>query len=146
MFIPITLLVGSHCCARRVGHNRAATFVPVIMALAVVSTAFTGQPSPSRSIAVRALKRLGATPLPVWASSAGKSLAVVAGGFLQQSSWAASVLALGWRSGLAALLGRGDHRLGRRASRRWPAARGTRGPRCARVRQPDVVRVRRFAR
>ena len=48
------------------------------MALAVISTAFTGQ-----AIAVAfdrrygALKRLGATPLPVWGIIAGKSLAVV---------------------------------------------------------------------
>ena len=61
------------------GADRAATFVPAIMALAVISTAFTGQ-----AIAVAfdrrygALKRLGATALPVWGIIAGKSLAVVA--------------------------------------------------------------------
>ena len=62
MFIPITLLVGLTLLPfGSFGHNRAATFVPVIMALAVISTAFTGQ-----AIAVAfdrrygALKRLGA--------------------------------------------------------------------------------------
>ena len=44
MFIPITLLVGLTLLPfGSFGHNRAATFVPVIMALAVISTAFTGQ-------------------------------------------------------------------------------------------------------
>ena len=44
MFIPITLLVGLTLLPfGSLGHNRAATFVPVIMALAVISTAFTGQ-------------------------------------------------------------------------------------------------------
>ena len=59
-------------------------FVPAIMALAVISTAFTGQ-----AIAVAfdrrygALKRLGATALPVWGIIAGKALAVVTVVFLQ---------------------------------------------------------------
>ena len=85
MFIPITLLVGLTLLPLgSFGDNRAATFVPVIMALAVISTAFTGQ-----AIAVAfdrrygALKRLGATALPVWGIIAGKSLAVVTVVFLQ---------------------------------------------------------------
>jgi len=84
MFIPITLLVGLTLLPLgSFGHNRAATFVPVIMALAVISTAFTGQ-----AIAVAfdrrygALKRLGATALPVWGIIAGKSAAVVTVVFL----------------------------------------------------------------
>jgi ABC-2 type transport system permease protein len=108
MFIPITLLVGltllpfgsfgsSH-------QDRAATFVPAIMALALISTAFTGQ-----AIAVAfdrrygALKRLGATPLPVWGIIAGKSLAVIAVVFLQAIILGAIGFALGWRPALAAL-------------------------------------------
>ena len=95
MFIPITLLVGLTLLPfGSFGQNRAATFVPVIMALAVISTAFTGQ-----AIAVAfdrrygALKRLGATPLPVWGIIAGKSLAVVCTWcFCSQSSWAPSGL------------------------------------------------------
>ena len=44
MFIPITLLIGLTLLPLgSFGDNRAATFVPVIMALAVNSTAFSGQ-------------------------------------------------------------------------------------------------------
>lgn len=115
MFIPITLLVGLTLLPMgSFGHNRAATFVPVIMALAVISTAFTGQ-----AIAVAfdrrygALKRLGATPLPVWGIIAGKSLAVVAGVFLQAIILGAIGFALGWRPALTALtLGAGIIALG----------------------------------
>ena len=99
MFIPITLLVGLTLLPLgSFGENRAATFVPVIMALAVVSTAFTGQ-----AIAVAfdrrygALKRLGATALPVWGIIAGKSLAVVTVVFLQAIILGAIGFALGWR-------------------------------------------------
>ena len=77
MFIPITLLVGlSLLPLGDFGEPRAAVFVPAIMALAVISTAFTGQ-----AIAVAfdrrygALKRIGATALPVWGIIAGKTLA-----------------------------------------------------------------------
>ncbi|CQD22657.1 antibiotic ABC transporter [Mycobacterium europaeum] len=105
MFIPITLLVGLTLLPfGSFGNNRAATFVPVIMALAVISTAFTGQ-----AIAVAfdrrygALKRLGATPLPVWGIIAGKSLAVVTVVFLQAILLGAIGFALGWRPALAAL-------------------------------------------
>jgi ABC-2 type transport system permease protein len=75
------------------------------MALAVISTAFTGQ-----SIAVAfdrrygALKRLGATPLPVWGIIAGKSLAVVTVVFLQSILLGAIGFALGWRPSIAGLL------------------------------------------
>ncbi len=106
MFIPITLLVGLTLLPfGSFGHNRAATFVPPIMALAVISTAFTGQ-----AIAVAfdrrygALKRLGATPLPVWGIIAGKSLAVVTVGFMQAILLGAIGFALGWRPAPAALL------------------------------------------
>ena len=106
MFIPITLLVGLTLLPfGDFGHNRAATFVPVIMALAVISTAFTGQ-----AIAVAfdrrygALKRLGATPLPVWGVIAGKSLAVVTVVFLQAILLGAIGFTLGWRPAPAALL------------------------------------------
>lgn len=115
MFIPITLLVGLTLLPMgSFGHNRAATFVPVIMALAVISTAFTGQ-----AIAVAfdrrygALKRLGATPLPVWGIIAGKSLAVVAVVFLQAIILGPIGFALGWRPALTALtLGAGIIALG----------------------------------
>jgi ABC-2 type transport system permease protein len=106
MFIPITLLVGLTLLPLgSFGGNRAATFVPVIMALAVISTAFTGQ-----AIAVAfdrrygALKRLGATPLPVWGIIAGKSMAVVTVVFLQSIILGAIGFALGWRPAFIALL------------------------------------------
>jgi ABC-2 type transport system permease protein len=105
MFIPITLLVGLVLMPLGAfGPNRAATFVPAIMALAVISTAFTGQ-----AIAVAfdrrygALKRLGATALPVWGIIAGKSLAVVTVVFLQSILLGAIGFALGWRPALAGL-------------------------------------------
>ncbi|MGV0792321.1 ABC transporter permease [Mycolicibacterium sp. XJ1819] len=105
MFIPITLLVGMILLPLGAfGEDRAATFVPAIMALAVISTAFTGQ-----AIAVAfdrrygALKRLGATALPVWGIIAGKSLAVVAVVFLQSILLGAIGVALGWRPHIAGL-------------------------------------------
>ena len=99
MFIPITLLVGLTLLPLGdFGDNRVATFVPAIMALAVISTAFTGQ-----AIAVAfdrrygALKRLGATALPVWGIIAGKAMAVVTVVFLQAILLGAIGFALGWR-------------------------------------------------
>lgn len=115
MFIPITLLVGLTLLPLgSFGQHRAATFTPAIMALAVISTAFTGQ-----AIAVAfdrrygALKRLGATPLPVWGIIAGKSLAVVTVVFLQAILLGAIGFTLGWRPALLALaLGAGVIALG----------------------------------
>ena len=106
MFIPITLLVGLTLLPLgSFGPNRAATFVPAIMALAVISTAFTGQ-----AIAVAfdrrygALKRLGATALPVWGIIAGKSLAVVTVVFLQAILLGAIGFGLGWRPNILGLV------------------------------------------
>ncbi len=106
MFIPITLLVGLTLLPLgSFGSDRAATFVPAIMALAVISTAFTGQ-----AIAVAfdrrygALKRLGATALPVWGIIAGKSLAVVAVVFLQSIVLGTIGFALGWRPHILGLV------------------------------------------
>lgn len=106
MFIPIMLLIGLTLLPLgSFGAHRAAVFVPAIMALAVTSTAFTGQ-----AIAVAfdrrygALKRLGATALPVWGIIAGKSLAVVSVVFLQALILGGIGLALGWRPDPAGLL------------------------------------------
>jgi ABC-2 type transport system permease protein len=106
LFIPVTLLVGLTLLPLgSFGSNRADTFVPAIMALAVISTAFTGQ-----AIAVAfdrrygALKRLGATPLPVWGIIAGKSLAVVTVVFLQAIILGGIGFGLGWRPQLAGLM------------------------------------------
>ncbi len=99
MFIPITLLIGLTLLPLgSFGEHRVNVFVPMIMALAVISTAFTGQ-----AIAVAfdrrygALKRLGATALPVWGIIAGKALAVVTVVFLQALLLGGIGLALGWR-------------------------------------------------
>ncbi|MCX2711885.1 ABC transporter permease [Mycolicibacterium sp. J2] len=106
MFIPITLLIGLTLMPLgSFGADRAATFAPAIMALAIISTAFTGQ-----AIAVAfdrrygALKRLGATALPVWGIIAGKSLAVVTVVFLQSILLGAIGIALGWRPAVLGLL------------------------------------------
>jgi ABC-2 type transport system permease protein len=106
MFIPITLLIGLTLMPLgSFGPDRAATFTPAIMALAIISTAFTGQ-----AIAVAfdrrygALKRLGATALPVWGIIAGKSLAVVTVVFLQSILLGAIGIALGWRPAILGLL------------------------------------------
>lgn len=105
MFIPITLLIGMTLLPLGdFGPDRAGVFVPAIMALAVISTAFTGQ-----AIAVAfdrrygALKRLGATALPVWGIIAGKSLAVIACVILQAIILGAIGFGLGWRPHLAGL-------------------------------------------
>ncbi|MBU8812199.1 ABC transporter permease [Mycolicibacterium goodii] len=105
LFIPITLLIGLTLLPLgSFGDDRAGAFTPAIMALAVISTAFTGQ-----AIAVAfdrrygALKRLGATALPVWGIIAGKSLAVVAVVFLQAVLLGAIGVALGWRPPTAGL-------------------------------------------
>ena len=106
LFIPITLLVGLTLMPLgSFGPNRAATFVPAIMSLAVISTAFTGQ-----AIAVAfdrrygALKRIGATALPVWGIIAGKSLAVVTVVFLQSIVLGSIGFALGWRPNIVGLM------------------------------------------
>ena len=106
MFIPITLLIGLTLLPLGdFGPNRVAVFTPAIMAVAVISTAFTGQ-----AIAVAfdrrygALKRLGATALPVWCIIAGKTMAVVTVVFLQALLLGGIGLALGWRPQPAGLL------------------------------------------
>lgn len=108
MFIPITLLVGLTLLPLGSfgagSADRVGIFVPAIMALALISTAFTGQ-----AIAVAfdrrygALKRLGATALPVWGVIVGKSLAVATVVVLQSILLGAIGFALGWRPELAGL-------------------------------------------
>jgi ABC-2 type transport system permease protein len=79
------------------GDRRADFFVPGVLALAVMSTAFTGQ-----AIAVGferqygVLKRLGATPLPRWVLLAAKTLAVLCVELLQVALICLVGLALGW--------------------------------------------------
>ena len=99
MFIPITLLVGMTLLPLGdFGEHRAGVFTPAIMALALISTAFTGQ---AIAVAVDrrygALKRLGATALPVWGVITGKSLSVATVVLLQSVLLGAIGVALGWR-------------------------------------------------
>jgi len=106
LFIPITLLIG--LCLLPIGdigESKPGLFVPAIMTVAVMSTAFTGQ-----AIAVGfdrrygALKRLGATPLPRWGLIVGKQIAVVIVVILQALIIGAIGLALGWRPDVVGLL------------------------------------------
>ncbi|MCA0157750.1 ABC transporter permease [Tsukamurella sp. M9C] len=98
MFIPIALLVGFAVLPIGGDATRIDSLVPAVMAVAVMSTAFTGQ-----AIAVGfdrrygALKRLGATPLPRWGVIGGKTLAVVIVVILQAVILGGIGLALGWR-------------------------------------------------
>ncbi|MCA4995872.1 ABC transporter permease [Tsukamurella tyrosinosolvens] len=98
MFIPIALLVGFAVLPIGGDATRIDSLVPAVMAVAVMSTAFTGQ-----AIAVGfdrrygALKRLGATPLPRWGVIGGKTLAVVIVVILQAVILGGIGLALRWR-------------------------------------------------
>ncbi|MBM7369137.1 ABC transporter permease [Gordonia hydrophobica] len=109
MFIPITMLIGLSLLplTTEVGDtaaDRATTFVPAVLAVAIMSTAFTGQ-----AIAVGfdrrygALKRLGATPIPRWGIIAGKSLAVLIVVVMQALIIGGIGLAFGWRPDLGGL-------------------------------------------
>jgi ABC-2 type transport system permease protein len=77
--------------------GRADFFVPGVLALAVMSTAFTGQAIGvgfERQYGV--LKRLGATPLPRAVLLLGKTLAVLVVELLQVTLLSLVGLALGW--------------------------------------------------
>ncbi|KQR98649.1 multidrug ABC transporter permease [Williamsia sp. Leaf354] len=106
LFIPVTLLIG--LCLLPIGtfaESRADRFVPAIMTVAVMSTAFTGQ-----AIAVGfdrrygALKRLGATPLPRWGVIVGKSIAVAIVVVLQAVVLGIIGFAFGWDVSATGLL------------------------------------------
>jgi len=105
MFIPLTLLIGLTLLpVIDLPRPRVSTVVPGIMALAVMSTAFTGQ-----AIAVGfdrrygALKRLGATALPRWGVLAGKTAAVGVVVALQALLIGGVGGALGWRPSVGGL-------------------------------------------
>ncbi|WP_436759883.1 ABC transporter permease [Streptosporangium sp. V21-05] len=110
MIIPVLLLVGlsSAPILDVGGGSRIGFMTPGVLALAVMSTAFTGQAIATgfeRRYGV--LKRLGATPLSRTGLMLSKTLAVVAVEVVQVAVICAVALALGWRptgSPLAALL------------------------------------------
>ncbi|MFD7625299.1 ABC transporter permease [Streptomyces sp. NPDC059851] len=80
------------------GEGRPVDFLaPGVLALAVMSTAFTGQAIATgfdRRYGV--LKRLGASPLPRWALMAAKTLSVLVTEVLQVALLTVIALALGW--------------------------------------------------
>ncbi|MER5205697.1 ABC transporter permease [Streptomyces sp. NPDC002825] len=80
------------------GEGEAVDFLaPGVLALAVMSTAFTGQAIATgfeRRYGV--LKRLGASPLPRWALMTAKTLSVLVTEVLQVVLLTAIALALGW--------------------------------------------------
>jgi ABC-2 type transport system permease protein len=111
LLIPLGMLVGlTMLNVVPVPDPRVDGVTPRILALAVMSTAFTGQAIAlgfDRRYGV--LKRLAATALPRWSLVAGRMLAVLGVVLVQLVVLAAVAIALGWRpapSGLvpAALL------------------------------------------
>lgn len=109
LIIPVLLLVGfSTTSLVNVGRgSRVAFIAPGVIALAVMSTAFTGQAIATgfeRRYGV--LKRLGASPLSRTGLMLAKTLAVIAVEVVQVVVIGAVAVALGWRpsgSPLAAL-------------------------------------------
>ncbi|KAB2348860.1 ABC transporter permease [Actinomadura rudentiformis] len=100
MIIPVVLLtLFSATSLLDLGPGRRVDFIaPGILALAVMSTAFTGQAIGTgfeRRYGV--LKRLGATPLPRTGLIAAKTLTVIAVEALQAVVISAVALALGWQ-------------------------------------------------
>ncbi|MET9068425.1 ABC transporter permease [Streptosporangium sandarakinum] len=109
LIIPVLLLVGfsTTSLVNVGGGSRVAFIAPGVIALAVMSTAFTGQAIATgfeRRYGV--LKRLGASPLSRAGLMLAKTLAVIAVEVVQVVVIGAVALALGWRpagSPLAAL-------------------------------------------
>lgn len=100
LVIPVVLLVLlASVPLVDTGPGRPVDFlVPGVLALAVMSTAFTGQAiATGFERRYGALKWLGSTALPRWALLAGKTLAVLAVEGLQVALLAAVGLALGWQ-------------------------------------------------
>jgi ABC-2 type transport system permease protein len=107
LVIPVLLLIGvSKLDALTLPtDDRVGFLVPGVLALAVMSTAFTAQAIATgyeRSYGV--LKRLGASALPRWGLLLAKSLAVLVVLALQSGILIGVGLALGWRPHLAGLV------------------------------------------
>jgi ABC-2 type transport system permease protein len=99
LLIPLGMLIGlSVLNVVAVPSPRVDNVTPRILALAVMSTAFTGQAIAlgfDRRYGV--LKRLAATALPRWSLVAGRMLAVLGVVLVQLVVLGAVALALGWR-------------------------------------------------
>lgn len=98
VLIPIVLLVGlTLLSVVPLPEPRIATVTPGVLALAVMSTAFTGQAIATgfeRRYGV--LKRLGVSPLPRWGLMTAKTGAVLVTEILQVVLLAVTALVLGW--------------------------------------------------
>jgi len=106
LLIPLGMLVGLTALnVVPVPSPRVDNVTPRILALAVMSTAFTGQAIAlgfDRRYGV--LKRLAATALPRWSLVAGRVLAVLGVVLVQLVVLGALALALGWRPEPAGVL------------------------------------------
>lgn len=107
MIIPLALLVGLTLVpAVSVSGRRVDFFVPGVLALAVMSTAFTGQAiSTGFDRQYGVLKRLGATPLPRSVLLQAKTLAVLSVELVQIVLLCGTGLALGWHPHGSPVLG-----------------------------------------
>ncbi|MEP7055701.1 MAG: ABC transporter permease [Actinomycetota bacterium] len=106
MIIPVVLLLffGTVDIIGTPTRDPVDFVLPGILAVAIMSTAFTGQAIATayeRSYGV--LKRLGTTPLPRWGLLASKTLAVVAVEGLQIALLLAVGAAVGWRGQAAGI-------------------------------------------
>lgn len=105
LLIPLGMLIGLTVLnVVPVPNPRVDNVTPRILALAVMSTAFTGQAIAlgfDRRYGV--LKRLAATALPRWSLVAGRMLAVLGVVLVQLVVLGAVAVALGWRPELAGL-------------------------------------------
>ena len=101
MIIPVLVLVGfSLAPLLEVPGERIAYVTPGVLALAIMSTAFTGQAIATgfeRRYGV--LKRLGATPLSRPGLMLGKTLAIIGVEVVQVVVISAVAAGLGWRPG-----------------------------------------------
>ncbi|WP_086782805.1 ABC transporter permease [Crossiella equi] len=106
LLIPLALLVGLTLLPiLPIAEPRLATVAPRIIALAVMSSAFTGQAIAlgfDRRYGV--VKRLAATGVPRWMLLAGRILAVLGVVAVQLVLITVVAVALGWRPALAGLL------------------------------------------
>jgi ABC-2 type transport system permease protein len=105
MLIPVVLLVGLTLVTLiPLPTPRVAAVTPGVLALAVMSTAFTGQAIAlgfDRRYGV--IRRLAATALPRWLLVAGRLVAVLGVVAIQVVVLAAIAFALGWRPAPAGL-------------------------------------------
>jgi ABC-2 type transport system permease protein len=105
MLIPVVLLVGLTLLAVvPLPEPRVAAVAPGVLALAVMSTAFTGQAiSLGFDRRYGVLRRLAATALPRWLLVAGRLTAVLGVVAVQVVVLGAIAVALGWRPAASGL-------------------------------------------